>query len=209
VPDRQVELAGETRRVVAALACCAALVAHVQRAEAPELRVGDEWRFVVYYTVASTVPNRVWKVESIEPGVVQLSEGDGRVSMTPELNVTDSPRARESNPRQLDFPLEVGKRWRYTSDWFFKPKGSQGSNAYEVRVSAFEKVRVAAGEFDAFKLESTARISGKSPIGSIYEGERTETYWYAPAARAIVKSVVRNPYLGESTTELVEYRPAR
>jgi hypothetical protein len=78
-----------------------------------------------------------------------------------------------------------------------------------VRIAAFEKVKVAAGQFDAFRLESTARISGRSPIGSIYEGERTETYWYAPAARAIVKSVVRNPYLGESTTELVEYRLPR
>jgi putative ABC transport system substrate-binding protein len=32
------------------------------------------------------------------------------------------------------------------------------------------------------------------------------TYWYAPAARAIVKSVTHNPYLGMSTVELVEFQ---
>ena len=196
-------------RVALALAGCAALSAPAQRAHAPDLRVGDEWRFVVYYAVASTLPNKVWRVESIGPAQVELSEGDARVAMTPELNVLDSPRARETNPRQLSFPLEVGKEWRYSSDWFFKPKNANGSTAYEVRVVAFEKVAVPAGEFDAFKLVSTGRISGKSPIGSIYDGEARATYWYAPAARAIVKSVAHNTYLGASTTELVEYRLAR
>lgn len=31
----------------------------------------------------------------------------------------------ESNPKALSVPLEVGRRWRYTSEWLFKPKGSK------------------------------------------------------------------------------------
>ncbi len=38
------------------------------------------------------------------------------------------------------------------------------------------------------------------------DAETEATYWYAPTARAVVKSVYRNPYLGTSTVELVEFR---
>jgi hypothetical protein len=34
----------------------------------------------------------------------------------------------------------------------------------------------------------------------------TTTYWYAAAARAIVKSVTHNPYLGVSAVEMVAYQ---
>jgi len=99
---------------------------------------------------------------------------------------------------------KVGNRWTYTSDWDFKPKAAHGRAVVEVVVAAHEKVRVPAGEFDAFRLASTETLSGTSPIGSQYAGEVTRTYWYAPSARAIVKSITRHPYLGPSTVELVD-----
>jgi hypothetical protein len=110
----------------------------------------------------------------------------------------------DSNPQGLRFPLKS-----YASDWLFKPKGSRGSAIVEVAVLSHEKVRVPAGEFDAFKLVATGRIRGISGINSQIDAETTTTYWYAPAARAIVKSVAHNPYLGRSTVELVdlELRP--
>ena len=75
----------------------------------------------------------------------------------------------------------------------------------EVDVVAYEKVRVPAGEFDAFKLRSVERLRGTSPIRSTYAGDTTRTYWYAPQARAIVRMESRNPYLGPSTVELVSF----
>ena len=45
--------------------------------------------------------------------------------------------------------------------------------------------------------------------GSHFAGEILTTYWYSPAARAIVKSVSRNPYLGTSTVELVDVAHGR
>ena len=112
----------------------------------------------------------------------------------------------DSNPRALNFPLEVGKRWCYGSDWVFKPKGSKGSWIVDVAVVGYEKVKVPAGEFDAFKVAAKRSLRGVSPINSQFDGEATDTYWYAPAARAIVKSVSHNPYLGTSTVELVEFQ---
>jgi hypothetical protein len=176
-----------------------------QKADRPDIKVGDQWQFVEYYTVPITTPNRAWVITSVTPMGIEGSENGEPLLLTPEMNVRESPRDKSSNPKALNFPLEVGKRWHYASDWVFKPKASNGSIAVEAAVIGYEKVTVPAGEFDAFKLTAKERLSGTSPINSQYAGEITRTYWYAPAARAIVKTVSHNPYLGPSTVELVAF----
>ena len=180
-----------------------------QKADRPEVKAGDQWRFVVYYTVPSAVPNRTWVVTSVTPARIVGTENGEPLMLTPELNVLESPRDKLSNPKALSFPLEVGKKWRYESDWLFKPKGSKGTFTAEVAVIAYEKVKVPAGEFDAFKLVAKSAMRGISGINSTIDAENSQMYWYAPAANAIVKSEHRNPYLGPSTVELVEFRLQR
>ena len=69
--------------------------------------------------------------------------------------------------------------------------------------SATEKVRVPAGEFDAFKLE--ARGTWESPQAP-GPGAADEIYWYAPAARAIVKNEHQATYMPTYSTGLVEFQ---
>jgi hypothetical protein len=176
-----------------------------QRAELPEIKVGDQWHFVEYYTVPSATPNHTWSITAVTAAGIEGRDNGEPLALTPELNVLESSRSKTSNPKALNFPIEVGKRWHYVSDWFFKPKGSNGSIAVDVVVLGYEKVQVPAGEFEAFKLMSTEKVSGTSPINSQYAGEISRTYWYAPAARAIVKIVSHNAYLGPSTFELVAF----
>jgi len=152
-----------------------------QKAERPVVKVGDRWQFVRYYSVASTTPNLTREINSVTATEVSGTE----------------------NGEPL---LMVGKRWRFATDWLFKPKGSRGSMVVDVEVVTHERVAVPAGEFEAFKLVSKGALSGTSPINSQYVGVITTTYWYAPAARAIVKSVTHNPYLGVSTVEMVAYQ---
>src|SRR6266852_8020363 len=177
-----------------------------QKADRPGVEVGDQWQFVMYYGVPFTKPNRAWVITSVTPMGIEGTENGEPLMLTPELNVLESPWHKDSNPKALSFPLEVGKRWRYASDWVFKPKGSKGSSIVDVAAIGHEKVRVPAGEFDAFELVAKGSLHGVSTINSQYAGETTTTYWYAPAARAIVKSVTHNPYLGMSTVELVEFQ---
>jgi len=169
----------------------------------PDVRIGDQWQFAVYYTEPSKVPNRTWIVTSVSPDAIEATENGQPLRLTPELNVLDSPNHAESNPRQLSFPLRAGKRWRYESNWTFKPKGSKGTIAVDVEVLGRERVSVPAGEFDAFKLHARGKLGGSSPSNTFYGGETTTTYWYAPSARAIVKSEHHNPYLGRTFVELV------
>jgi hypothetical protein len=182
-----------------------ALSANAQTAQRPLVAVGDSWQFVVYYTVPSRTSNRSWIITSIRGDRLIGTENGEALTLTDELNVADSPRQSETNPRALHFPLEVGKRWRYTSNWLFKPKSSRGSIAVEVAIVAYETVDVPAGRFEAFKLEATGELAGSSPANTFYAGQTTTTYWYAPAARAIVKSVGHNPYQGTTTVELVQF----
>jgi len=179
------------RALVSALCLLAAGGVAAQRADAPAVRVGDQWHFVLYYTVPSVTPNRDWMVTAVGAGRIEGTENGEPLRLTSELGVLGSPLQRHSNPKPLAFPL-------------FKPKGSKGTAAVEVVVTAYEKVSVPAGEFQAFKLIATERLGGTSPVASEYAGDITRAYWYAPAARAIVKSVTHNPYLGRSTVELVK-----
>ncbi len=183
--------------------------AMAQRADQPIVRVGDRWQFVEYYTVASTEPNRDWVVTSVTASRIEGSDNGEILMMTPELNVLESSRSRSSSPKTLSFPLEIGKRWRFANDWMFKPTGSTGSSIIDVEVVAHERLIVHAGEFEAFKLKSKGSIRGVSPKGSQIEAEVASTYWYAPEARAIVKNVTHNPYLGVTTVELVRFYPQR
>lgn len=180
--------------------------AFAQTADRPGVAVGDQWQFVVYYAVPSTAPNRSWVVTSVTPAGIEGTENGEPLRLTPELSVLESPLQKNSNPEALRFPLEVGTRWRYTNDWVFKPKGSNGTSTVDVSVVGYEKIRVPAGEFDAFKLVATGSLEGTSPINSQYGGVTTTTYWYAPVARAVVRSVHHNPYLGPSTVDLVEFQ---
>lgn len=180
--------------------------AQAQIADRPAIAVGDRWQFAVYYTVPSRTPNRTWVITSIDGERLLGTENGEPLTLTAELNVVDSPRQSESNPQTLSFPLEVGKRWRYTSNWLFKPKSSRGTTSVDVVVIGHETVEVPAGTFQAFKLKATGELGGSSPSNTFYAGQTTTTYWYSPAARGVVKSVAHNPYQGTTTVELVYFR---
>jgi hypothetical protein len=179
--------------------------AAAQKAERPEVKAGDRWQFVEWYTVPSATPNRTWIVTSVTAAGIEGTENGEPLRLTRDLTTIDSPRETNSNPGSLRFPLEVGKTWSYSNDYLFKPKSSRGHMEADVTVVGHERVKVPAGEFDAFKLTARERISGTSPIGSRIDAETVRTYWYAPAARTIVKRESKNPYLGPSTVELVAF----
>jgi hypothetical protein len=195
------------RRWAAAIAVLAflAVPTWAQRADRPVVSVGDRWQFVAYFTVYSTTPNRTWVVESVSPAGIEGTENGEPLRLTPDLNVLESPRARDATPGLLRFPLEVGKRWTYASDYEFKDNGTKVRSSNHVQVVAFEKVRVVAGEFDAFRIETRGKFRGRSKAGGHVIGEWVGFFWYAPAARAIVKSIQRSPYRGTSTVELVAF----
>ncbi len=193
-------------RFAAAVSLLSSATVHAQDGARPHISVGDNWQFVVYYAVPSKIPNRTWTITSVSPDRLVGTENGEPLTLTSELNVLDSPRQSESNPRMLSFPLEVGKHWQYENEWLFKFKSSRGTIAMKVAVVGYETVDVPAGRFEAFRLEAMGELGGSSPNNTFYGGQTTTRYWYSPAAKAVVKSVHHNPYQGTTTVELVSFK---
>jgi hypothetical protein len=69
-----------------------------QKAEQPDVKVGDQWQFVMYYNVPSTKPNRAWVITSVTPTGIAGTENGESLLLTTDLNVLESPRHKDSNP---------------------------------------------------------------------------------------------------------------
>ena len=175
-------------------------------AERPNVKVGDRWMFVMHSPAGEKLLERVWVVTSVSPTRIEGTENGKPLVLTPDLNPIESPREKHSDNRLLSFPLEVGKQWSEVDDYVFNDPifGTlQGRSKDSIAVVGYEKMRVPAGEFDAFKLELKGNwVSPNNPNG----GESDITYWYAPAVRAIVKKEERVTYMPTYITELVEYQ---
>jgi len=174
-----------------------------QKADRPNVKVGDRWRFEVRLGIGPSAvkTNGLARViTSVTPAGIERMDNDRKVVLTPDLNAIDTPYVKHSDLRLLSFPIEAGKQWRFTDDYLIKAFSAEGRENWSVAVVGYEKVRVPAGEFDAFKLEAKGNWMTGSKTGT-----DTWTYWYAPAARAVVKSEVQDTS-GFTATELAEFQ---
>ena len=184
-----------------------ALAAHAtpvlaQKTDRPDVKVGDQWRFEVHLGTGSgamKVQDVSRVVTSVTDSGIERTDNGVKVLLTPELNEIESTSYKHSDSRLLNFPLEVGKQWHCTDNILSKFIGKEVRTDWSLAVVGYEKVRVPAGEFDAFKLEAKGSwISGSKT------GEESRRYWYAPATRAVVKSEIQDTS-GLTTTELAEF----
>jgi hypothetical protein len=65
-----------------------------QKAEQPDVKVGDQWQFVMYYNFPSTTPNRAWVITSDTPTGIAGTENGEPLMLTPDLNVLEFHRRR-------------------------------------------------------------------------------------------------------------------
>ena len=195
---------------VALLAVCSVLASSTvaqkaERVDRPNVKVGDQWQFAMSGSYKATAADLKWVVTAVTPTEIKATENGQPLLLTRDMNQVESPRRQDSNLRLLSFPLEVGKAWTYVNDYVLKDSGTKGQQKYSVVVLTYEKVRVPAGEFDAFKLEATGTFSGTAYVGPV-SGSSSRTYWYAPAARAIVKDDINDPNRGRYGFELTSYK---
>jgi len=186
---------------LAALAAPALAQTQAQKADRPVVKPGDRWRFETTIDGKHVAwLDRKWVVKSINPMEIDGTENGKPLALTPNLNILDSPTRTDTDRRLLAFPLQVGERWRFSDDFTVTSVDVPSRGDFRVGVAAYEKVHVAAGDFDAFKLVAKGRWTS----GGL-SGETTLTYWYAPAARAIVKIEADDSVWGSRTSELAEY----
>jgi hypothetical protein len=117
-----------------------------------------------------------------------------------------SARVVEGKEVLFDFPLEVGKTWKY--DYKFRRNDGKGLSTLNVtaKVDGWEEIEVPAGKLKALKVTHTSAYSSEVE-GQTYRGEVVKTYWYSPEAKREVKyEFIDRSAAGDRTrTELVEY----
>jgi hypothetical protein len=193
--------------VACAIAAAAlALPVHAQTppsGDKPTFKVGDRWQWVrTDRRTGAKEAETLRTITSVSPGRVEGTENQGKVVITGDYNVLETPDwVRTGDPRFIDFPLAMGKKWSFK----FEQKGTNAPAAtrwqYDAEVVAVEKVKVPAGEFEAYKVS----YRGFWNAAGGASGSATLVSWYAPAARASVRGEFesgRNAFV----TELVEVK---
>ena len=102
----------------------------------------------------------------------------------------------------VSFPLEKGKQWSQTLT--VKGETFTVEVAQERKAEKLEKIKVPAGEFEAFKVTQTARIRGIDAKGAPFSGKEEATSWIAlvNGKMNVVKMVYRNSFGEKFTREL-------
>jgi hypothetical protein len=111
--------------------------------ERPNVKVGDRWVFV--RSTSGAKLEYTWVVTSVSPAGIEGTENGKPLTLTPDLNIIESPQQKNSDERGLSFPLEVGKQWSYDNDYLLNDMtfGTlQGHLKASVAVLGYEKVRV-------------------------------------------------------------------
>lgn len=158
--------------------------------DAPPWSVGDEWTYKVTDYPNSggafASPETTFKVSEIKDEVYILDRRDtadppklGRPRFTKRLNALHrvGPGGPWSEFLRYRWPLQSGTDWKTQYD---QPEGSVTTH-WNVAVVGAERVTVAAGTFDAIRVDGWRTNEGGA------SGRIQERWWYAPAVKRHVK----------------------
>ncbi|MCB0474789.1 MAG: hypothetical protein KDC69_03890 [Flavobacteriaceae bacterium] len=152
----------------------------------------------------------VWKWSRSVDGTVRAEGEDlqevveyrGELGFWNGVDTTLISKTLEKDPGSTpfrDWPLAVGKKWKYVSEWE-NNEGTKGKTSQDVEVVSFEELQVAAGKFMAYRIEYKGLVTNSRG----FKGEMSDTWWYAPELKTYIKHVNKDGF-GIYTNELTNY----
>ena len=172
-----------------------ALLAAAQEVARPDIKVGDRWTYQILDKMTGEIKGSttlsVYEVTETEIHLKaqgKMKAPFSRVEfLDRQLNWLDNSvvQWKPSTGTYL-FPLKIGKQWSQQYEAVALSNESKTRHNVAAKVVAYEKVKVPAGEFDAFKIEYTIRnvsTSDTERADSITRSVR----WYAPSVKQMVK----------------------
>lgn len=196
---------------------------------APTYKVGDSWKMQLHDLANKQEPT--WDSRSVTDAGEKEVQIAGVDSANRKLVWVYDPKVAklvsrhkfsESAPNKrgdldanlsdsdslVQFPLKLGSKYPVKVNWT-NTQGHKGNSDMKAEVLAFEKVKVPAGEFDAFKIE----VKGWWNNHTGGSGRITEMVWYAPTVKRSVKfehkSYVGGQLWGHRVEELLEFNAAQ
>ena len=153
----------------------------------------------------------IWKYKGVTSEGEVRSDGtdtrevvnyDGALGMTigkDTIPVTEIVKPEESETPKYDWPLEVGKKWKYENSWTSQD-GTTGNQSQNAEVLSYQEETVEAGTFMAY----TIKYTGKTTNSRGYSANETEVWIYAPAVKNFIK-LTQNQGDFHYVEELIEY----
>ena len=144
-----------------------------------DYQVGEKW---------------VWKYKGVTTEGEVRSDGkdtreivsvDGILGMTignDTIPVADIVKPEESETPKYDWPLKVGKKWKYENRWTSQD-GTTGEQSQDAEVVSYREETVEAGTFMAYTIKYSGRISNSRG----YSADEEEVWLYAPAVKTFIK----------------------
>ncbi|EAR15087.1 hypothetical protein [Robiginitalea biformata] len=153
----------------------------------------------------------VWKYKGVTTEGEVRSDGtdtreivrfDGSLAMTigkDTIPVAEIVKPEESETPKYDWPLEVGKKWKYENSWTSQD-GTTGNQSQDAEVLSYQEETVEAGTYMAYTIKYTGKITNSRG----YSANETEVWLYAPAVKNFIK-LTQDQGDFHYVEELIEY----
>jgi hypothetical protein len=161
-----------------------------------DYQVGEKW---VWKYKGVTTDGEVRSDGTDTRMIVRMDEGLGMTIGNDTIPLTDIVKPDESKTPKYDWPLQVGKKWKYENNWTSQD-GTTGSQSQNAEVLSYQKETVEAGTFMAY----TIKYTGKTTNSRGYNADEEEVWLYAPAVKNFIKlTQSQSDFL--YVEELIEY----
>jgi len=135
--------------------------------------------------------------------IVQMNEGLGMTIGNDTIPLTDIVKLDESETPKYDWPLQVGKKWKYENNWTSQD-GTTGTQSQNAEVLSYQEETVEAGTFMAYTIKYTGRTTNSRG----YNAEEEEIWLYAPAVKTFIK-LTQSQGEFNYVEELIEYSESK
>ncbi|MFK7953703.1 MAG: hypothetical protein AB8B73_12725 [Ekhidna sp.] len=131
--------------------------------------------------------------------IVRMDEGLGMTIGKDTIPLKEIVKPDESETPKYDWPLQVGKKWKYENSWTSQD-GTTGSQSQNAEVLSYQEETVDAGTFMAY----TIKYIGKTTNSRGYNADETEVWLYAPEVKNFIK-LTQSQGDFNYVEELIEY----
>ncbi|MBR9918499.1 hypothetical protein GYB29_12650 [bacterium] len=144
-----------------------------------DYQLGEQW---VWKYKGVTTEGEVRSDGTDTRTIVRMDEGLGMTIGNDTIPLTEIVKPDESETPKYDWPLEVGKKWKYENNWTSQD-GTTGAQNQDAEVLSYQEETVEAGTFMAY----TIKYTGKTTNSRGYNADEEEIWLYAPEVRTFIK----------------------
>ena len=160
-----------------------------------DYQIGEKWVWNWKRTVEGEVRAEGKDIQE----VVGYHGESGFWNGTDTVRISTTLDKKQSSTPFRSWPLYVGKKWKYESEWE-NNEGTKGKTSQDAEVVSFEEVNIPAGKFMAYKIEYKGMVTNSRG----FKGKMSDTWWYCPELKTYIRHVNKDGY-GVYTNELTSY----